>query len=76
MGYDPTGHKPWTALGIALEAQIEVWRSLVQTYLESAGYDVRRGGYALPDSYRPLDAVFECVRWKQEGHTVTVVPVG
>ena len=38
-------------------------RDIVRGHLQSLGYEVRDGDYALPRSVQPLNARFECARW-------------
>jgi hypothetical protein len=47
----------------SIYAGLPVLRDIVRAHLQSLGYDVRAGDYALPASVQPLNARFECARW-------------
>ncbi|MBI3764146.1 MAG: hypothetical protein HY260_20080 [Chloroflexi bacterium] len=49
-------------------------RDIVRSHLESLGYEVREGDYALPKSLLPLNGRFECVQWRRDGERIVVEP--
>ena len=51
----------------SIYAGLPVLRNIVRSHLQSLGYDVREGDYALPASVQPLNARFECARWIKTG---------
>ena len=51
----------------SIYAGLPVLRTIVRGHLQSLGYDVREGDYALPASVEPLNARFECARWVKVG---------
>jgi hypothetical protein len=51
----------------SIYAGLPVLRDIVRTHLQTLGYDVRAGDYALPASVQPLNARFECARWVKAG---------
>jgi hypothetical protein len=51
----------------SIYAGLPVLRDIVRSHLQSLGYDVRAGDYALPAGVQPLNARFECARWVKTG---------
>jgi hypothetical protein len=61
----------------SIYAGMPVLRDIVRAHLQSLGYDVRDGDYALPASVQPLNARFECACWVKTGeHTWQPMPEG
>lgn len=64
---NPGGSGFWGARDQSIMEQMPALKEIVKARLEARGYVVHGGQYGLPQVVKPINGIFDCVRWEADG---------